>query len=98
MQMINKPKTITIMKSKTILLLALTCAFVTSSCGTDENDFCNHDFNREQFSILCYEPKGNVEEIKTVNNGIIYLDLADSTYFYGILHEMSQSSYSIYKF
>lgn len=60
--------------------------------------FCKHYFNTEQFSILCYEPKGNVEEIKTVNNGIIYLDLADSTYFYGILHEMSQSSYSIYKF
>ena len=37
--MINKPKTITIMKSETILLLALTCAFMTSSCGTEENDF-----------------------------------------------------------
>ena len=60
--------------------------------------FCKHDFNTEQFYILCYEPKGNVEEIKTVNNGVIYLDLADSTYFCGILHEMSQSSYSIYKF
>lgn len=96
MQMINKPKTITIMKSKTILLLALTCAFVTSSCGTDENDFCNHDFNREQFSILCYEPKGNVEEIKTVNNGIIYLDLADSTYFCGdVIFSKDQVEYLI---
>ena len=71
------------MKSKAFLLLALTGAFVTSSCSTDDNEFCRNDFSMEQFSVLCYEPKGNVEEIKTVNNGIIYLDLADSTYFCG---------------
>lgn len=70
---------------KSFLTMALICLCTISSllsCTSEETVALSEE-SPEAMCYLGYKPKGEVEEVPITNGGKIFLDLADSTYFYG---------------